>query len=180
MFPMLPIAIAALAGGAFFTSSGKPEKGVMTPERQLIFETALNEIKDVNKLKALAKAFREQGLEPQAIMLDKRAKLRELSPEVKNARKATFRKAMASANPEAVRAIAHAFDMEGATGAANALRAYADSLVRKLEETPIEVPKPVPAPAPAPAVHAEESRAEVEPEIGAESVEEESTEEETE
>jgi hypothetical protein len=157
MFPILPIAIAALAGGAFFVNSGKPEKGVLTPARQLIFETAINEVKDTAKLKTLAKVFREQGLEPQADLLEKRAKLRELAPEVKSARKATFRKAMASKNPEAVRAIAYAFETEGANGAANSLREYADSLVRELQQTPLTMPKHVEVAAPVhEAVHAPE------------------------
>lgn len=135
MLPFVPVAIGTLVIGAYYSSSTRDKtKGVMTPQRQAVFETAINEVKDVEKLKALAKAFREEGLEPQAELLEKRVKLRELPSEIKAARKNTFRKAMASNNPDAVRRVADVFEGEGANGAASALRDYADSLVKKSQE----------------------------------------------
>ena len=138
--PLLPLAIATLVGGAFYASKPKesPGKGVVTPERALIFETALNEMKDADKLRKLAKVFRDEGLPAQAELLEKRAKLRELPPEVKEARRAAYKKGMASQDPVAVRSLADTFDKEGATGAAASLRKYADSLKTpvKTENTP--------------------------------------------
>lgn len=140
MIAVIPFAVICLAGGAFWSTSKRPEKGVMKQAHQLIFQQAIDEVKDVNKLKALAKAFREQGLIPQADLLEKRARLRELPPEIKAARKDTFRRAMSSSEPKAVRAVANAFEKEGANGAANALRSYADSLVKKQQEITLAAP----------------------------------------
>lgn len=138
MIPLLPAAIVLLAGGAYASQSSRDRqnRGVLTPERKLVFETAINEVKDVNKLKALAKAFDEQGLPHYADLLNKRANLRTLSPEIKAARKDAYRKAMRSDKPEAIRQVAAAFDRDGANGAANSLRQYADSLVKKSQEVP--------------------------------------------
>lgn len=124
---LLPVVIAALAGTAYVVAT-KPKPGAMTPERQVILDTALNSTSDPDKLRALAKVFREEGLPAQADLLEKRAKLRELPSDVKEARKAAFRAGMASKNPVAVRALADEFEREGATGAAAALRTYAFTL----------------------------------------------------
>ena len=139
MIPFIPIIIVCLAGGAYVQTSKRVPKGVLTPQRQRIFEDALNS-KDVKTLKSLATSFREQGLNHHADLLEKRIKLRELPPEIKAARKTVFRKAMASDNPTAVMSVAAVFDKEGATGAANALREYAGSLVKKHVEAPIIQP----------------------------------------
>lgn len=128
--PLLPLAIATLAAGAFAANSKKesPSKGVVTPERALIFEAALNELKEPEKLRKLAKVFRDEGLPAQADLLEKRAKLRELPEETKKMRKEVFRKGMSSQDPVAVKKLADVFESEGATGAAFALREYASSL----------------------------------------------------
>lgn len=128
MLPLLPIGILMLSGGAFIAAKNQEKKNEMTPSRQHVFETALNEVKEPEKLRALAKAFRDQGLNVQADLLEKRAKLRELPPNIKAERRDAFRKGMASKDPNAVRRLAEVFDREGATGAANALRKYADQL----------------------------------------------------
>ena len=125
---LLPVAVAALVGTAFVMAK-KPAPGVMTPDRQSILDTALTS-KDIEpvKLRALAKVFADNGLPLQADLLEKRAKLRELPSDVKEARKAAFRAAMESTNPAGIRVVADAFEKEGATGAAAALRTRAFDL----------------------------------------------------
>jgi len=128
--PLMPIVIASLIAGAYHQSTKKPPplRGKVTPERALIFETALNELKDPEKLKKLAEVYKKEGLDAHAELLEKRAKLRELPPEVKSARRDAFKKAMASTDPVKVKYLAEAFEKEGATGAASSLREYAESL----------------------------------------------------
>jgi len=129
MGPLLPILVISLAGGAYFRGSTEEKnKGVLTPERALVFETALNEVKDPAKLNKLAEAFRKAELAPQADLLEKRAKLRELPAPVKAERREAFRKGMSSHDTTAINNLAEAFEKQGATGAANALRKYASSL----------------------------------------------------
>jgi len=125
---LLPVAVAILAGSAYIMAK-KPAPGVMTPDRQSILDTALTS-KDIEpvKLRALAKVFADNGLPLQADLLEKRAKLRELPSDVKEARKAAFRAAMESTNPAGIRVVADAFEKEGATGAAAALRTRAFNL----------------------------------------------------
>jgi len=127
---IIPIIIASLAGLAFWKASSDktPEKGTITPDRQAIFEAALNDLKDPAKLRAMAQVYRREGLEAYADLLEKRAALRELPDDVKDARKDAFQKGMSSDDPAAVAKLATAFEKEGATGAATALRKYADGL----------------------------------------------------
>ena len=125
----VPLGLALLTGVAWGAKKHYDKnKGVLTPDRQVIFETALNDVKDVTKLRALAKAFREQGLDNEATILEKRAALRELAPEIKEQRREVFKKALSSKDPVAVEAVAKAFEDEGATGAAQRLREYAQAL----------------------------------------------------
>jgi len=129
--PLLPIAIAALAAGAY-TAKSKREKAAVSPqtmaERAVIYETALNHCKDSDKLRQMATVFRDQGHVAEADMLIKRALLREAPPEVQAARKEAFKKGLSSTDPAAVRALANAFDGQGATGAAGELREHARAL----------------------------------------------------
>jgi len=123
---IVPLGIGALAGLAWWRSKRKPHG--MTPERKKIYETALESLKEPDKLRSLADAFDKEGLKDEAIMLRKRAALRELPPASKEARKAAFRKGMSSSDPKAVHALAVAFHKQGATGAAQALKKYAEGL----------------------------------------------------
>ena len=128
---LLPILVLSLIGGAYYTKTKNdnvPSKGTMTPERVLIFETALNQVQDSDKLRNLAKAFREQGLGPQADMLEKRANLRDLPKDVKAGRREAFRKAMASSDPVAVDNMVALLKKEGAAGAADKLDSHAKAL----------------------------------------------------
>jgi hypothetical protein len=121
---ILPVAIAALAGVAYVKSKSPPA-GTMSPDRQAVLDAALANESDPAKLRALAKVFTDANLPLQAELLLKRATLRELPADVKEARKAAFRAGMASANGPGIRALADEFEKEGATGAAAALRAHA-------------------------------------------------------
>jgi len=128
---LIPLLIVGSVLGAAWAAKRHdkiPAKGVLTPERQVIFETALNEVVEPGKLRALAEAFRKQGLTSEALILEKRAKLRELAPEIKEARREVYRKAMSSTDPIAIDTIAKAFEDEGAVGAARNLREYAAAL----------------------------------------------------
>lgn len=131
MGPALPLILLGLVAGGYYakTQADKvPPKGELTPERQVIFETALNEVKEPVKLRALAKAFREQGLTKEADILEKRAALRDLPSDVKEARRDAYRKGMESRDPIAIDNLAAAFDKEGATGASAALRKQAEAV----------------------------------------------------
>lgn len=132
--PLLPLLVLGLAGGAAYTVSRKP-KAEMTPDRQVIFQTALESVADPAKLKAMADVFESQGLKEQADLLRKRAALRSMPPDVKEERRAAFQAGMASQNPVAVNRLADAFEAEGALGAASALRDYAKQLSLAQERT---------------------------------------------
>jgi len=132
--PLLPLLVLGLAGGAAYAVSRKP-KTEMTPDREIIFQTAMEKVEDPAKLKALADVFESQGLKDQAELLRKRANLRTLPPDVKEERRAAFQSGMASQNPEAVNRLADAFEAEGALGAASALRDYAKKLALAQERT---------------------------------------------
>lgn len=131
--PLLPLLVLGLAGGAAYAVSRKPQQSEMTPDRQIIFETAMNSVADPTKLKALADVFESQGLKEQAELLRKRAALRTMPPDVKEGRREAFQAGMASQNPESIMKLADSFEAEGALGAASALREYAKGLALSQE-----------------------------------------------
>jgi hypothetical protein len=126
-FPLIPVTIAGLAAAAYVRGRAQ-KKGVFTPERKIVFETALATLRDPEKLKALADAFEKEDLKPQAVVLRKKAELRALPREKQLARRQAFRKAMSSKDAEKVEAMAVAFRNEGCSGAADALDRYASGL----------------------------------------------------
>jgi hypothetical protein len=134
---LVPAAIAGLAGIAAVVQ-GKRQKVAATPAtvaaRQAIFEAALNDVKDPNKLRVLADAYHAQGLHAEGTMLQKRAALQELPASVKEARRDAFRKAMSSKNVPAILEMATVYESEGATGAAENLRKYASGLADQTVE----------------------------------------------
>lgn len=146
-FPLIPVAIASLFGLAWWKKSaedsaaakqaagmhGEPGNamgayGVLTPERQAVYEVALAKVMEPQKLEETARLFELQGLPAQADMLRKRARVRNLPPAQKKARREAYRKAINSADVEGVREMASAFAGEGCSGAALSLYEYADGL----------------------------------------------------
>ncbi len=121
---LLPL--AALGGAAYFHK--KSRHSCMTPARQQVYEAALKDLKDPVKLKSLADEFDKEGCAKEANMLRKRANLRELPLAQQKARRQVFKTAIKSTNINGVEAVASAFEGEGATGAAEALRIHAAAL----------------------------------------------------
>ncbi len=107
---------------------------MLTPDRELIYNRAINNLQDPEKLRKLAAGFKEQGLKPQAEMLEKRAALRDLPRDLKKERRAVFKKLMLSEDPKKILEAAAVFDDQGATGSALALRERAAHLQQKLTE----------------------------------------------
>ncbi len=137
---MLPVIIAAAAGvtglatWAWRRKAGTQNYGVLTPDRELIYNRAMNNLQDPVKLRKLAEGFKSQGLKPQADMLEKRAGLRELPRDVKNERRAVFKKLMQSEDIKKILEAAQVFEEQSATGSALHLRERAASLQAKLTE----------------------------------------------
>jgi hypothetical protein len=131
MIPLIPVAVIGLGVTAAYKVYKKRNQG-MTPERRKVYESALNTLKDPEKLRVLGAAFKREGLTEEATMLNKRAKLRELPPDVKAGRRDAFKKGMTLKNPINIEKLAVTFEKEGATGAAAALRKYAGGLPRKI------------------------------------------------
>ena len=126
---LIPLLIAGLAAGAAYKVTTS-KKGIMTPQRRMIFNAALTKQPPLpsDQLRALATTFDDEGLPAYADVLRKRADIRDLPPEKKEARQAAVKKALSSNDSVAVRAMAGAFDSEGATFTAQKLRDYADGL----------------------------------------------------
>ncbi len=129
---LVEIGLGALLAAAYWKKTKSDRAANISPailaNREAIYDTAINSLKDASKLRELATAFRIQGMAVQADMLEKRAALAEASPEVKEQRRIIFRKAMESRDKAAVLEVARAFDNMGATGAAANLRLYAAGL----------------------------------------------------
>jgi ATP-dependent DNA ligase len=138
MLPLIPIVVIGLAGLGVWKVRSK--KGVMTKERQAIFETAMRVLQDPDKLRQLADAYQKEGLKAQADLLRKRADLRELPPDVKEGRRDAFRKGMASTNIAEIEKLAAMFEKETATGAAKALRDHAKALKAAADALKHDVP----------------------------------------
>ena len=140
--PLLPIGIAALTTGAFFAKNARDRARTLTPEQQaehrVIYETAINECKDPDKLRKLAVAFERMGQKAEAKMLYLRADNAQAPIEVKNARTKIFRDAMSSKNVLAIQGVADAFESIGAPGAARELREYAKTVEVSAEVSNVE------------------------------------------
>lgn len=120
--------VGALIGGGVAHASDNPQKGVMTARRALIYKTAMETIKDPIELNKLAVAFASEGLSGEASMLRKRANLRGLPPDTQEKRRAFFRKAMASDNPDLIVKVAAEFEAAGSIDAGKTLRAHAEAV----------------------------------------------------
>lgn len=135
---MFVIPAILLGLGGLATWKVVKRKTGMTPERKKVYDAALTSLKDSEKLRTLALEFRKAGLKDEAVMLEKRAALRDLPTDVKLERREAFKKGMKSQDKAAVLQLADAFEKEGATGAAAALRDYAAGLLEgdKTNPTP--------------------------------------------
>jgi hypothetical protein len=125
--PLIPFALAALTGAVGWQQWKKRKKS-LTDEQKRIYDHAINELKDPEKLVMLSGVFKEQGHTYEADMLQKRANLRSMPPELKKARRQAFSQIMKSKDPVAVRKAADAYEQIGATGSAGTLRKYAETL----------------------------------------------------
>ena len=111
--------------------ASKPGPGVMTPERRLVFNHALNKLDpplSSEKLNELATLFEKEGLAAHADILRKRAMMRDRPEELKKQYRAAFQSAMGCKDPLRVRALATAFEAQGMTNNARKLREYAIGL----------------------------------------------------
>lgn len=120
--------IGALIGGAIANVAPPSHKGEMTPKRKMIYQAAITSTKDPQELRTLADAFEAENLKPWAIMLRKRAALRELPVNIREERKNVYRKALCSDSPEEIETAAKLFENEGAADAAKGLRDHADAV----------------------------------------------------
>lgn len=127
LLPIVGVGVASLAGLTWYRRR-KSAHGQMTPEREKVYQTALHETRDPSKIRQMAATFDRVGLKAAAEMLRKRANLRELPPEVKEARQAVMKKALASTDKQKVMNVANAFEGEGAMGVAERLRQHAEGL----------------------------------------------------
>jgi hypothetical protein len=128
MLPLVyPAAVGVMSLLAYLKVK-KSKKGVFTPERKAVYETALNELTDPVALRKLADAFDKEGLKAQADMLRKRAALQELPDDVKAGRQAVFRQGMASTNIPEILKLADDFEKQGSPVAAADLRKHAAGL----------------------------------------------------
>jgi hypothetical protein len=135
--PLIPIAIFGLAGGAWYAERRRAPKApdaATFATRQAIFGQALNSKLPPDKLRAMAKAYRDSGMMAEAHMLDLRVALAEAPPEVKEARRQALKAGLASDNVPAIRDLARAFESLGATGAADKLREYAGAVEQTQHE----------------------------------------------
>ena len=146
--------IVGLVALAAYRAS-RPGTGIMTPERRLVFQHALNKVDPPltpDQLNELADIFDSQKLPAYSEILRLRSKVRAQSPELKAAHRAAYRKGMASTDPLSVRVLATAFEAQGKTASAASLRNYADGLEVAAATGPVGPPAPivpsVPPPAP--------------------------------
>lgn len=137
MLDPLTIGVGGLLWLAF-RKQANTQFGVLTPEREEIYNTALEFLHDPMRLEKLAAEFQREGLKVQAAMLKKRAEWRARNPEQKAAHETIFQKAMASTNIHAILDVAKAFEQLTATAKAKQLRERAKLLYQQNEKAAAE------------------------------------------
>ena len=134
---MLPqLIIGGVAAGTITAAiaewyRGRKTARALTPERAALHDQALTQEKNPDNLRRLADQFEVWDLPQQALHLRKRAALRELPQELRDARADVFRKMMGSKDHAHIQRVAMAFQNEGATSAAANLRRYAAGLAAR-------------------------------------------------
>jgi hypothetical protein len=131
---LLETVLIVLAYGAYKKSSSK---GVLTPEREKAYKSALENLKVPDALRKLADVYEKEGLEIEASMLRRRADLHAQPRTTKKAHREAFDKGMRSSDVEAIERLADAFESMTATGSAAALRRHAADVRRAAEEAPV-------------------------------------------
>jgi hypothetical protein len=127
---IVPVAVLVL-GGVSYEMSRRAELrrvSALTPARKVVYEAALQSVKDPIELRKLADVFDEVELTDEAEVLRKRAQLRELPAEIQDKRRDAFRKAMSCLDPVKVIECADAFSECACFSAASNLRKYASGL----------------------------------------------------
>lgn len=126
-------ALGAGVGAVAFEVAPKRRKGVMTPERKIIFEKAIATIMDPEELRAYASEFEKHGLHAQATVLRCRADQRALPEAVKLERRKIFREAFSWTKPDDIEGLADQYEKQCLFKAALKLRIQAGA-VRAADE----------------------------------------------
>jgi len=103
----------------------------MNQRQRLIFLNALtkdNPPLSAGQLRSLKEQYAKGGFEGEADILERRAKIAELSPKSQAAVKEAFKKGLSSTDSISVRNLANHFEAEGFFGNASKLREWANSL----------------------------------------------------
>jgi hypothetical protein len=143
MFDPITLGILGL-GYLAFRRRTESETGKLTPEREEVFNNAMQHLHDPGRMLNLAKEFEKNGLKAQAHLLRKRAEWRARPEAVKAEHEALYQKALASSKPEGVLMVAQAFENMTATAKAGKLREHAAAL-----QAPKPAPEAVQTPEPA-------------------------------
>lgn len=124
-----PVLVITLVTAAAIKVMQRPAKFVMTPQRRIVFDTAMRELHNSDALREIAASFiNEGGADPWGNLLLKRATLQDRPKEVKLAHREVFRKALICKNPDDVEMMAKSFEEMGATGCAAQLFEVAKGL----------------------------------------------------
>lgn len=118
-------ALGAGVGAIAFEVAPRRKQARMSPERRIIFEKACATSKDAKELRAYADQFEREGLHAQAKVLRKRADMRELPDDVKEARRTAFRQAFSWKKATDLDRFADLYEDECAFAAAKKLRLQA-------------------------------------------------------
>ena len=137
---LVPVVVVLGVGYGIKKIWNKPRG--MTPQRTKVYQEALRSLDSAN-LRDLAAGFRQEGLNAQAIQLEKRARLRDLPDSAKEKRrqvqrdllKLTGKDASGNVTPEQlqkdiarIEEFATLYEQDGAVGSAEKLREYAQAL----------------------------------------------------
>lgn len=153
MFDPLTVT-AAVVAWKVFSNKAESNFGVLTPEREDLYNNAMEHLKLPAKLLELADAYEKGGLKVHAKMLRLRAAWRNRSPELRAKHEELFKKAMASENVSGIVQVANAFQAMTATIKANKLFEHAREVQTKKAAQSADMnihngkSETVPAPAP--------------------------------